>query len=328
MNNKTRILVTKTLFYMTLGLILMGCQNSGRAPLAEGAQVKETINSAEEMINRGFDEIKATRQWKIAYVVKSIQQERPYWMSVQQAAKQAGQDFEVEMIVVGPDAPPVPEFAELQIAIVVELIEQGDIDGLIIGPMDSTRLVPVVEKAIAAGIPVIAQGTPINSDQLLTFVGLDNQAVGKRLGLWVAEKLNGQGNILILGGPAQQQNAIDRRNGFIEGLSQSNVTVLDVDDTDWTPEAGQDVTAAWLEQYAEIDAIIGVVDQVAIGASQAVALAEREGILIAGVGGYQPEALELIRSGEISVSIAQVPDLQARRGSSAYDPSFRKWRTV
>jgi ribose transport system substrate-binding protein len=263
-------------------------------------------------------EMVATRPWRIAFIPKfKLYGETgtlsSYWQPAWEGARKAGSDFGVDVRLVTSDVLGLSDaaYVEPQIRLVADLIARGKLDGLVIAPFDSGRLAPVVDKAVAAGIPTVAMDTPIDSDRVLTFVAFDNSAGGRVTGEWVVQQLGGKGKALILDGPQDQQNAVDRRNGFLVGLQTGSIDILDTKTADWEIEPARQATAAWLREFPEVDAILAANDNMAIGAAQAVAAAGRPRILITGFDATDA-ALIAIEAGQISATIDQAPAEQAR----------------
>lgn len=255
-------------------------------------------------------EIKATKHWKIAYILKTSPKE-PYWRDVKKGAETAALDFGVNITIVSPEPPQTTEFVEDQIMLMANLIKTGRIDGIIIGLADSIRLVPVVEKAISKGIPVIAMNAPLNSDKILTFVGFDNFAAGKSIGEFVVKKLAGKGKVLILDGAPNHDNSIARRQGFIEGLKTGNMRIIATESANWEQSEARSISAKWLKNFHEVDAIIAGNDSMALGASQAVEAANYQGIIITGFDGLET-GLQGIKKGQVTATVNQAPKQQAR----------------
>ncbi len=221
----------------------------------------------------------------------------------------SGEDFGVDVTVL---APQKPDNVEEQIRLVEDAISQN-VDGIVIAATDTKGLAPVVEKAIEAGIPVIGHNTPTASDKPLTFVGFDNVTAGKTIGLWVAQKLGGKGKVLILEGPPGHQNAGERKQGFLEGLKEGGeFEILDSQTAQWHRSEALRITEDWLQRFPEINAIIAANDEMALGASEAVQAAGREGIVITGFDANN-DALQAIKDGKMHASIDQVPQKQARQ---------------
>ncbi|MGB0564313.1 MAG: sugar ABC transporter substrate-binding protein [Spirulinaceae cyanobacterium] len=201
---------------------------------------------------------------------------------------------------------------ESQIRAIAARLEEGDLDGIVVMVTDSVRLATILERAIAQGVPVIAMDTPVNTDQLLTFVVFDNFTGGRLMGEWLAYQVEGQGNVLLLDGALQQQNAIDRKQGFLDGLRTGEINVLDTQSGDWSQENAVAITEDWLQRFERIDAIIAANYAMAQGAANAVQAAGREDEIWVTGFDAMPDALTAIREGDIAATINQIPDQQAR----------------
>ncbi len=294
------------------GLVIAGCRAPEAPPAAETEASPTTTASPAAAIPD--TEIKATRPWRLVFAVKDRRDAStgtivdPNWERAWQGAQQAAEDFGIQVTLL-PN--PCQTCVEDQIRAINDLVERGDVDGLAIGAVDSLALVPVVEKAIAAGIPVIAVDTPLNSDRLVTTVGFDNFAAGRVLGEWIAAQLPSRSQVAILNGPLDHQNAIERRDGFLAGMQQNNLDIVATASADWGTEPAVKIAAAWFAQHPDLQAIVAANDRMALGAAQAAAAAGRSDVLIAGFDALDI-ALEAIAAGQLAATIDQRSDLQAR----------------
>ena len=235
-----------------------------------------------------------------------------YWQRAWEGAQRAAADLGVDVTLVTADVESQADadYVEPQIRLVAGLIASRTVDGLLIAPFDSNRLAPVVDKAIGAGIPSVAVDTPVNSDRVLANVVFDNYAAGKLVGAWVARRLGGRGKVLVLDGPADQVNAADRRRGFLAGLQSGDIDVLATRSGDWEEEPARRITAAWLEKFPRVDAIIAANDTMALGAAQAAREAKRPGIVITGFDASMDGLLAIAR-GTIEATVDQAPGDEA-----------------
>lgn len=207
--------------------------------------------------------IPATQAWPLVYVLKT--RSVTYWQRMERAALEWSQQLGVELTVVGSDHPQTAQFVEDQILLINQQLEAGTLKGLLLGPADSLQLVPIVEKAVAQGIPVIILDTPVNTDAPLCFVGFDNGAAGQAIGSWVVEQLRGKGRVLILEGAQHNDNALERSQGFLAGLrTGQEIMVLDRQPADWDYGQAKKLTADWLNQYPQVDAIVAANDDMAL----------------------------------------------------------------
>lgn len=253
-------------------------------------------------------ELTASRPWRISFLMKNFAWANPYWRRTQEGAESARQSFGIFLRVQGVEAYAV----ERQIRSLDALIREGRSDGIIIAPVDTNRLSPVVEKAVRAGIPVIVYDTPLNADGILTYVGSDNFRAGALLGRWVVEQLGGAGNVLIMEGLPGHQNSLDRRNGMLEGLREGDINVLGLSSGHWQRAEAQRVAAHWLQRFDTIDAILAVDDVMALGIADALDADPGRNILVTGFDA-NTDALLAIRHGRLHATVDQVPKRQARR---------------
>ena len=105
-----------------------------------------------------------------------------------------------------------------QVADVENFLRQK-IDLLIISPNEAQPLTPIVEGVFDQGIPVIVLDRAIEGDTYTTFIGADNSAIGKAAGEYIAQLLNGKGEIVeIKGLPARRPRATGS-DGFREAIA-------------------------------------------------------------------------------------------------------------
>ena len=100
-----------------------------------------------------------------------------------------------------------------QVSQIEDVIQRG-VDAIVLVPASSDGTVPVVEKAVDNGIPVINDGIATNTPKVTGFVGEDLYVMGEMLGVYIAEALGGKGNIAMLSGPAGLDLTNFRVSGF------------------------------------------------------------------------------------------------------------------
>lgn len=317
--------------FMLLGLMLAGCHSSisknppSPAPPLPSLQpvlekdAEPNASSAAFQVSVPLPEsVPVTTPWKITYVIKTHSD--PYWLRVKQEAIAIGQERGLEMTVLGPDGH-TEKTVEDQIRLIAEHLQQNKMDGLILGPSDSIRLAPIIEKLTDQGIPVITMDTPLDTETVLTFVGLDNFAAGEAIGKWVIQYWETQEQagaarlkppkILMLEGARHNDNAIERQAGFLAGLNTGEIELLEIQSANWSRAEGQEITHRWLQQYPQIDAIIAANDEMALGAIAAMAEQNRTDILVTGFDGSEAGLLAM-ENGTLAATIAQIPEPQTR----------------
>ncbi|MEZ2128678.1 MULTISPECIES: sugar ABC transporter substrate-binding protein [unclassified Sinorhizobium] len=182
---------------------------------------------------------------------------------------------------------------------------------IVVVPVDYEGIVPGVEKANEAGIPVVALGIQ-SAGGKYTFVGSKNIDAGKMQAEYMKEHLPKDAQILYLQGTPGLYHSQERLKGFQDNLGRPDVKILATLSGNYDRAEGMKVTEDWIQSFPKFDAIIAANDQMALGAREALQGADRlKGVMISGVDGV-PDALTAIKAGEMSQTIFQNAGGQAK----------------
>src|SRR5947207_3967144 len=126
----------------------------------------------------------------IALVTKALDSE--WWQRVKAGADAAAKaDPAVRLAVLAPER---EVNIDQQVSILEDQITKH-VAALVVAPAGVSEVMPVLEKAKAAGIPVIIMDTDINWPGKLSYVGADNRHAGKLAGEHIAKLLGGKGKV-------------------------------------------------------------------------------------------------------------------------------------
>lgn len=168
----------------------------------------------------------------------------------------------------------------LQLSQVEDAIQQK-VDCLIINPVDTTSILPAVEQAARAGIPVISWDRLIASDKVVCAVTSDPFHMGYIQGEYIAKKLNGKGNVVMLSGPAGVSIALDRAAGYKAALEKhKGIKILAERFSPANPAEGVKHMEDFLSAFSKIDALFCFTDSFVMGAVQAIQNSGRKDILV------------------------------------------------
>ncbi|KAA9384015.1 sugar ABC transporter substrate-binding protein [Neorhizobium galegae] len=185
------------------------------------------------------------------------------------------------------------------------------VNAIVVVPVDYQGIVPGVEKANAAGIPVIALGIQ-SAGGKYTFVGSKNIDAGRLQGEFMKANLPKDAKVLYLEGTPGLSHTQERKKGFGDALGRTDVKTLASLSANYDRAEGMKVTEDWIQSFPKFDGIIAANDQMALGALEALKGANRvKGVLISGVDGV-PDALTAIKAGEMSQTIFQDAAGQAK----------------
>jgi PAS domain S-box-containing protein len=224
-----------------------------------------------------------------------------FWMLLGHAAGARAAELDADLVV-----EPATTAAE-QAAAIDALVDQG-IAALIVGAIDSQALAPAVERAIAAGIPVIAADTEISGCAVSSTIGSDNVRGAELATSFLIERIGARGAIAHLQGPPTAQSAIQRARGFHNIVAQHPSVTLAYEATgDWSQAAGFRLAGEALAAAPDLRALFTANDPMALGALDAIAAAGRSGqVLVAGFDAL-PETLKAIYQGAMAATVRQQP---------------------
>ncbi|HZS09709.1 MAG TPA: substrate-binding domain-containing protein [Blastocatellia bacterium] len=139
-----------------------------------------------------------------------------FWQSVKAGADAAARDLNVTVDWQGPASE--TDFAR-QVNIVEDAINRH-VDAIVLAPAHGESLVPVVERAARAGIPVTIFDSGIKTENYVSYVATDNYKGGVVAAERMAEKLGGKGKVAILGVTKGGVSTDERENGFRETIEK------------------------------------------------------------------------------------------------------------
>lgn len=153
-----------------------------------------------------------------------------------------------------------------QVADVENFIVQ-EVDLLIISPNEAQPLTNIVEKAFDKGISVIVLDRKVLTDKYTVFIGADNIKIGKAAGEYAAKLLNGKGSVVEMWGLKGSTPAIERHEGFIQGISDHpEIKIIYEQDGAWLRRKGREIMENALQRFDKIDLVYGHNDPMVIGA--------------------------------------------------------------
>ena len=277
---------------LALTMVAAACGSDGAEDTASAEA--DSTDETTEVADGDCD----TSALTIGYATKSATNQG--WIIINAGATDAAADAGAELIEVGPTN---ENDITTQIPVIEDLINR-EVDALAIAPTDSSGIVPTVERANEAGIPVIAVDTAIEGGDVASFVATDNLAAANQQGLLVGEAIGGEGTVIYVTGSQAQQTGRDRRDGFVTTITTEYpaVEILEVA-TEWDATAAQNGVTDLINANPDVAAIAHAWD----GATMAtLPVIESAGIdpFIAGFDGA-PNAIAAMQRGEVDLIVAQ-----------------------
>jgi len=202
--------------------------------------------------------------------------------------------------------------AATQVSQIQDLITRK-VKALIYIPAGATAASVPVKAAKAAGIPVVAVDRNPAGAPGDTFIATDSVKAAKELGDWVIKQTGGKGNLAVLQGQIGTTPEIDRDKGFTEALKAApGIKLVAQQPAEWDQSKGFAVAQDMLQRNPKIDIFFGRADAMALGAAQAVKIANLgHKVLIVGFDG-DVGALKAVRDGVIDATMTQQTQLMGR----------------
>src|SRR6516162_1206600 len=184
---------------------------------------------------------------------------------------------------------------------------------ILLNAADSKGIAPAVLRAKAAGIVVIAVDVGAEGGVDAT-VTSNNKQAGQLDGQYVADRLKGKGNLVIVNGPPVTA-VTDRVAGFLEEIKKyPDIKILSQDqNAGGSRDGGLRVMSDLLTAFKKIDAVFAINDPTAIGCDLAANQAQRKDFFIVGVDG-SPDIVPFLKDPNslIAATAAQDPYLMAQ----------------
>ncbi len=192
----------------------------------------------------------------------------------------------------------------------VENFISQKVDAIIVNPVDTASTARISKSAVEAGIPLVYVNRRPDQKDLpkgVAAVTSNDEEAGRLQMQYIADKLGGKGNIVILLGDLANNSTTNRTKGVKEVLAKYPDIKIEQEQTgSWLRDRGMTLVNDWLTQGRAFNAVLANNDEMAIGAAMALkSVGTKPGsVLIAGVDGT-PDGLSAITRGEMTVSVFQ-----------------------
>ena len=262
---------------------------------------------------------------RVAFVMKTLN--HPFFLDMKRGAEESASKLGIELVV---QAAERELDVEKQTQIIENLIQTG-VRALCVTPSGSKEVASVLAKATRANIPIVVGDTRVDPAaaaaagvKLGTFVGSDNYEGGRLAGQFLVQSSGGQAKVAILEGIPGHETGDSRLRGFRDAIAGSpGITIVASQPANWERDQGFTVFQNMLQAHAEIDALFAASDLMALGAVEAIAVANRTGkIRVIGFDALD-DARKAIEAGTMAASVAQSPYDMGRIAVESADKLIR-----
>lgn len=242
----------------------------------------------------------------IAMVAKGFSQS--YWVSVNNGATDAAKELGAQVSFTGPDT---DSQVDKQATLLQNAIDKSP-DAVAVAPLDEAALIPVLQNADSAGIPVLAFDTAFSETDIpAATVATDNYAAGEEAAKHFIELTGGSGKFAVVAHSETDATSTDRRDGFLDYIADNapDLTLAgSVQYSNADQAIAENLANTILQANPDLVGIFATNEASVTGAATAVQAAQGAGRDVVLVGFDSGKAQqEYVRSGVIAGSVSQNP---------------------
>lgn len=185
----------------------------------------------------------------------------------------------------------------------IESIIQRKPDVIIVSSLSGTAVYPAYEEINKANIPLIINNSGIPDDSAknihyTSFISPDDWQNGRLLGQYMADRLKGKGDIIVIEGVAESSNYEHRLGGFMEVINKyPDIHIIGKQSGAWIRMPAMKAAVDLLQANPKIDGIYAMNDEMGMGVLAALRSAGREqGVVMVSVDG-QKDLVQQIQKG-------------------------------
>ena len=251
------------------------------------------------------------------FVFVSANLQVPYWKTAGVGFSNAASQLKVRSDFSGPqNYDPKAERDALDQAV------QKKATGILLAVTDPALLKDGIDKAVAAGVPVITMDSDAPSSKRLFFIGTNNYQAGFTGGQRLAQELNGKGNVVVFSMP-DQSNLQERLRGYKDALARTPaIKITRVVDIQGDPRIAFDTTTQIVgKERDKVDAFVCLEAQSGKEVAGVLSSYHVTGKVVIAMDTDQ-ETLDWIQKGVIVATIGQKPYTMAFVGMQMLDTLY------
>jgi ribose transport system substrate-binding protein len=241
------------------------------------------------------------QQTYIPLISKGFQHQ--FWQAVKSGAEQAAKDYKVNISFEGPET---EAMVDKQIDMLSAALAKKP-QAIGFAALDSQAATPLLKKAQAAKIPVIAFDSGVASDIPVTTASTNNKAAAALAADKLAALIGNEGDVAVVAHDQTSRTGQDRRDGFVERMKSTypKIKVVTVQYGGGDHLKSTEVTKSILQAHPNLKGIFGANEGSAIGVLNGVREMKRKVVIIGYDSGKQQK--DAIRDGTIAGAITQNP---------------------
>ena len=269
---------------LTMVASLVAC--GGEKKAASEGDSKEAVKTEKSEAQSSGDS--SGKHYKFGYTC--MDGTNPFFVTIQDKIKELVEAKGDELIVTDPGNDVTKQISQVE-----DMLSQK-LDGLFMNPVDAQGIIPALDMAKEAGVPMVGFDTEVGDmSYLVSYTGSDNYNAGKVVGEDLVKKAPNGGKIIVLDSPTMQ-SVVDRTNGFMDAIKGHGFEVVAQQDAKGNLQVAMGIAEDLLQSNPDVVAIFGGNDPTALGALAAANAAGIKNCMIYGVDG-SPDIKSELASG-------------------------------
>ena len=252
---------------------------------------------------------------KIVIGISMLSMQNEFIVNISDEMQKRAQELGAELIIVDAERSPLKQIEQME-----SFIAQK-VDVIILNPCEYEASSPAVTRALAANIPIVNVNSATKI-QPTAFVGSNDVESGRIALKFIAEKLGGKGNIVMIQGLNGQAAQIQREQGAKEIMEEfPGLNMLAQQSAEWDRSKSMDLMQNWIQSYGtKINAVFAHNDEMGLGAVKALQDAGmKDKVIIVSIDAIT-DALQAVKKGDLDATVFQDA---SKQGSGAIETAVK-----
>ena len=237
---------------------------------------------------------------KIVIGISMLSMQNEFIVNISDEMQKRAQELGAELIIVDAERSPLKQIEQIE-----SFIAQK-VDVIILNPCEYEASSPAVTRALAANIPIVNVNSATKV-QPTAFVGSNDVESGRIALKFIAEKLGGKGNIVMIQGLNGQAAQIQREQGAKEIMAEfPGLNMLAQQSAEWDRSKSMDLMQNWIQSYGtKINAVFAHNDEMGLGAVKALQDAGmKDKVIVVSIDAIT-DALQAVKKGDLDATVFQ-----------------------
>jgi ABC-type sugar transport system substrate-binding protein len=199
----------------------------------------------------------------------------------------------------------------------------------VVNPISGSNLVQGLAQLARKKVPIVNIDSPVDAKAaaaagvtIATYIGTDNVEAGSKGGEQMLKAIGGSGKVALIGGIAGDVTSGARLEGFTKAV-QGKATIVQTVAADWERQKALTAATDLMRAHPDLKGFFAANDDMGLGIARAVANAGKTGkIAVISVDGNK-DALEAVKSGDLTATVAQYPYAIGSMGVQACEAAVK-----